>query len=360
MIYTLNARDNVILQVYEEISDLKEEKFSKLIESEIDELKKKLIMKRIEYSDLKNALIPVHKDKKEFALIFDTTLISDSFYGYVIFNSLLPLLCKSSTNSILCGDLFPFNLPIEVCREIIFENTVQVNETSFKHPTQYHVIYINNSSVTQMTFIIKELKKLDFFIGYSDMTFSSRFKTLLANTLVPKMIKNKNVIILSHEEDIDDSENINNTSFDFESHGFEYKSINSLYYYLFLSYKIESLFADQVDLTYGMRAIKSNISNILDLSIRVSNEKLLYLNQKKHEVLFNLGLIDYTNEDLQELIFNSIKKGYFYNLHFLEEYNVPKFNVSLELMTTDGKKRKALVSLKYSETDNLFEFITMY
>jgi len=360
MIYTLNARDNVILQVFEEISDLKEEKFSKFIESEVDELKKKLTMKRIEYNDLKNALIPVHKDKKEFALIFDTTLINNSFYGYVIFDSLLPLLSKLNTISILCGDIIPFNLPFEVCKKIIFESTEQVNETNYKHPTQYYVIYMNNTSDSQMTYIINELKKYDFFIGYSDMTFSSRFKTLLANSLVPKMIKNKNVIILSHEEDIVDSENLNNSGFDFESHGFEYKSINSLYYNLFLSFKIESLFVDQVDLTYGMRAIKSNISNILDLSIRVSKEKLLYLYQKKHEVLLNLGLIDYTNEDLQELIFNAIKKGYFYNLEFLEEYNVPKFNVSLELMTTDGKMRKALVSLKYSATDNLFEFITMY
>ncbi|WP_326975583.1 hypothetical protein [Caproicibacter sp. BJN0012] len=360
MIFTLDARGNVLLPVIVNTFNLTNDQCAKVILSEFVELKKKLQAKGIEYSKLKLALTPVHKDKKEVAFIFDSTLIQSNWYGNVAFQSILPALNKESTYSVLCGDIIADTIPLGISEEIVFENLVQFHSTIFKHPTQYYVIYINNLSNAQFEAIIDALSNLAFFVGYVNMTFSSRLKTILAYSLVNLGIKYKDTMILQHEADRDDAENVNNCGYDFEDFGFSVKSINDMYFGLFLSYKIEALFADPEDLKYSMNAIYSNITSAFELPVSVLEKKLLYLKEKKAAIMEKLGLQDYSTEELAHLIKNCIRKSYFYNLEYLEEYNVPKFNISLELKTLEGKMRKVLVALKYSPTNMGLELITMY
>lgn len=360
MIFTLDARGNVLLPVIVNTFNLNNEQCAKVIFSEFAELKKKLQAKGIEYSKLKSALIPVHKDKKEFAFIFDSSLIQSNWYGNAAFQSILPALNKESTYSILCGDIIADTIPLEISKEIFFENLVQFHFTVFKHPTQYYVIYINNLSNAQSKAIIDALSNLAFFVGYADMTFSSRLKTILAYSLVHLGIKYKNTMILQHEADREDTENINNCGYDFESHGFSVKSINDMYFGLFLSYKIEALFTDPEDLKYSMNAIYSNVVSAFELPVSVLEKKLLYLNEEKTAIMKKLGLQDYSIEELALLIKDCIRKSYFYNLEYLEEYNVPKFNISLELKTREGKMRKVLAALRYVPSNMGLELITMY
>lgn len=133
-----------------------------------------------------------------------------------------------------------------------------------------------------------------------------------------------------------------------------------MYFGLFLSYKIESYFADPEDLKWSMNAIRTSIPSVFKLPISVIKKKLRYLKEEKATIMDRLGLKDYNEEDFSLLIKNCILKSNFYNLEYLEEYNVPKFNVSLELKTTEGKMRKVLVALKYSPLNNALELITMY
>lgn len=360
MIFTIDGRDNVLLHLMINSFDLTNRECAEAIYGWLLELKEKLLNKQIEYDKLKSALIPVHKDRKEIAFIFDNSLIDEAWYGNVIFHSLFPALNKESTCSILEGDIIAGEIPLNMSKEIIFENLVQFNQTVFSHPSQYYVVYINNLSESQKNKIIETLCKRKFFIGYVDVTFSSRLKTLLAYSLICRCIKHKDIIILPHEYDCEDVENINNCGYPFEDYGFSVRSVNEMYYTLFLSYKIESGFAESLDLKYSINAIYSNVKSVFKLPVFISDEKLIYLKEKKTSIMEKLELMEITEKEISELIEENIKKGYFYNLEYLAEYNVPKFNLSLELKTKEGNLRKVLVALKYSIDKKKIELITMY
>ena len=360
MIFTLDGRNNVLLPLLLDTLDLSNQECAEIVDGMLSELKEKLLAKNIEYANLKSALIPVHKDRKETAFIFDSSLIEDAWYGNVVFHHLLPGLNKESTYSILEGDIIAERIPLNVSKEIIFEKLVQFNFTNFQHPSQYYVVYINNLTESQQNNIIEALRNQAFFVGYVDMTFSSRLKTLLAYSLTYRGIKHRDIIILPHEEDREDEENINNCGYPFEDYGFSVKSISEMYYTLFLSYKIEAAFADPMDLSYSINAIYSNIKSVFKLPVFVSGEKLLYLKEKKTAIMEKLGLMEFSTEELSDLIKERIKKGYFYNLEYLEAYHVPKFNLSLELKTSEGNLRKVLVALKYSTEQKRLELVTMY
>lgn len=362
MIFTLDGRGNVLLPFIFDTLELKDEECTSMIQELLLVLQEKLLRKGIEYSKLKSALIPVHKGKTETAFIFDCSIIKDAWYGNMVFEHLLPALNKDSTYSILEGDIFADGIPLGVCKEIIFEGLVQVHPSTFQHPSQYYVVYINNLSAQQQDTIIEALQNLQCFTGYVDMTFSSRLKTLLAYCLTCVGIKYQNIMLLPHEDDREDSEDINNCGYPFENYGFTAKSINEIYFSLFLSYKIEATFADPEDLKYSMNAICSSmpLTPVFKLPIFIPDEKIAYLKENKTGIMEKLGLEECSTEKLTKLISDHITRGYFYNLEYLETYNVPKFNLSLELKTVEGKMRKVLVSLKYSMSDKRMEFITMY
>ena len=101
-------------------------------------------------------------------------------------------------------------------------------------------------------------------------------------------------------------------------------------------------------------------TNIFALPISIPEAKLVYLKKEKSEILNRIGIIDYSTEDLSKLINEKIEKSYLYNLEYLEEYSVPKFNVLLILDSIAGHKRKVLVSLKYIVESKQLQLITMY
>lgn len=145
MIYTLEARGNVLLPVMVKTFNLSNEQCSKVIQDEFAELKRKLLLKSIDYTKLKSALIPVHKDKKEIAFVFDSSLIESAWYGNTVFQCILPALNKESTYSILCGDIIADSLSKDIAEKAILGTLIQFHETVFRHPTQYYVVYINKN-----------------------------------------------------------------------------------------------------------------------------------------------------------------------------------------------------------------------
>ncbi len=358
MIYTLNARGNVLLPATVNMLNLNNSQYAKMVLDFHDEAKIKLANKGIDYNKLKSALIPVHKNRYEIALIFDSQIIDSIWYGNDVFGHVLPSLNKESTCSILCGDIIADYLPCEIVYTILMNDMVQIHPTTFRHPTQYYVVYINNLTSLHKETIISSLKAYHAFVGYVDTTFMSLFKSLISRSLMSICIKHKDTMILRHEDDIDDNENINNCGYRFEKYGFKFISVKQMYYDLFLTYKIESILADQEDLDYSIRAISPHYETCNN--IYVDKHKIEYLNDAKNGLMKKLNLKEYDSEDLQKLIGNQINNTYFYDLEYIKEYNTPKFNVSLELETIEGTKRKVLVSLKYSELKNSFELITMY
>jgi hypothetical protein len=319
-----------------------------------------LIAKGISYDGLKSALIPVHKDHYEIAFIFDSSRIDDSWYGYTVFSAIIPVLNKESTYSILVGDIIADSLDQAMIKQMLLKNLEKCHETEYMHSTQYFVVYINNLSKNQIDAILNTLANEEYFIGHIDMTFGSIFKTILAHCLVVHAIKHRNIILQPHEVDRNDDENINISSYPYEDSGFIIKSINEDYFGLFLSYKIESLYTDDEDLSFSLNAIFPSYQSVLELPLLIPEAKLTYLMADKRDIFSSLGLIDYTTDDLRQVIVDRMNQSYLYNLVYLAEYNVPKFNVSLELNTLSGGKRKVIVSLKYITESNQLQLVTMY
>ena len=360
MIYTLNARGNVMLPVMREMFELTDLQCYEEINSAFEITSASLNEKGIEYKNLKPALIPVHGDRYEVAFIFDSDKIDGAWYGYTVFEALIPYLNKESTYSILQGDIITRNMNQYSVKQLLFEKMIQYNDSNYQYSSQYYVVYINNLTKAQTLAIAEGLKERSFFVGYIDMTFNSIIKTIFAYSLAGGTIKYKNIILQAHEADRDEGEDINTSGFPYEENNFIIKSISDEYFNLFLNYKIEALINDIDDIKFSFNSIYPLHDSIFKFQFSIPDSKLVYLQTEKSEVLKKLDIIDYSAEDLKQIIVEKIEKSYLYNLEYLEDYDVPKFNISLELDTIYGQKRKVLVALKYVVEANQLQLITMY
>ena len=100
-IYTLNARDNIYLDL--SYKDSSPETIYEEVNSVFDMFIESLDSNKIDYKELKNCIIP-SKQRNEIALIFDIPQSGFSVYDYNILSKIFPLLEKQSTHSILIGD----------------------------------------------------------------------------------------------------------------------------------------------------------------------------------------------------------------------------------------------------------------
>ncbi len=101
-IYTLNARDNYLLQLTRDYSKLTHPVMHREIVGLHNETMRILSGKGILYNDLKSALVP-KTDRHEAGFIFNNQDINS--YNLAITNAYLPLLDKRTTQSVLEGDL---------------------------------------------------------------------------------------------------------------------------------------------------------------------------------------------------------------------------------------------------------------
>src|SRR5437764_1107441 len=84
------------------------------------------------------------------------------------------------------------------------------------------------------------LKQLDYLsLKPALMNFDSYLKTHLSTVLVRLAIKHKGVVLMGHEDDRDDTEDVNMSGYAWEENGYVCRSIQGLLFGIFLSYKIE-------------------------------------------------------------------------------------------------------------------------
>jgi hypothetical protein len=361
-IFTLNARDNVLLdlcykdsspnKIYEEINNV----FDMFINS--------LESSNIEYKTLKNCLIPSN-EKNEIVLIFDTLKSGFSTYDYNILSKVLPLLEKQSTHSFLVGDYTGDRNRKEMLHSLFYEHINQINPTIYQYHNQYFLVYINNLSKSMVQNLIEGLKKYDYFTGYFDVTYSSKIKTYLSTILVARFIKHKSVLISSEPFDtnIIDEIEVNGLACDYEELGFTCKYVHSTFYQIFLWYKIERKIIKnlETDVNFSLNALSSSFIDIADCDIEIEPSKLNYLFKEKTENIERAGLLNFSVEEFTELIKEKIESNYIYNLTFLEKYNTLKFNILIEIKRIDSNKlMKLLIALEYKPKDRKLRLITMY
>ena len=132
IIYTLDARDHAMLEVMRDYFNLPSKRMRNEIQGMLAETQKMLSSKGIKYGDLKSVLVPNPK-RREIALVFDTSVIEESWYSLPIHTTLMPLFSKRSNHSILVGDYIGDNEHQERLYEAFFESVQLVRDVTWRH-----------------------------------------------------------------------------------------------------------------------------------------------------------------------------------------------------------------------------------
>jgi hypothetical protein len=173
------------------------------------------------------------------ALVFDTLVIDNSWYGLEVFRRLIPLFSRDSNHSVLAGDYIDTGAGQELLFEAIQSAVTLTRHVDYRHSSQFYIIYINNQTDRMVRRFHEGLCGWAGYVGYADTTYSSPFKTLLSTMLVNAFIKHRKTIIKGHEDDRPNEEDVNMSSYPFEEHGYTCHSVQSQLEGTLLSYKIE-------------------------------------------------------------------------------------------------------------------------
>lgn len=359
-IFTLNVRDHVLLPVIRDHFKLNSTVLHREIHALHQETIQVLNSKGINYKALRSALTPA-ADKNEAGFIFDSTAIKSSMYGRDVMNQLLPLLDRRSSHSVLHGDLLGKDQ--QIIYDIISDAMVMSRPYTFIHSSLLFCVYINNLSDAALTNIHEKLQSYGPYIGYIPATFASNAKTYLSTTIGGAFLKYQSTIIIGHEDDRPQEENVNLSLYPFEKHGYDVLSIRSINYSLFLNYKIErSLFEiNENDASLSINALSNMIIPLHECDVQLDIAKHGYLTTDKLGKLTKGGMASMSCEELSAMIKLKITSNYIYGLTYLTEHDVMKFNIMLEIPHSNGGyPTKIVVALEYLPKEKLVRVITLY
>jgi hypothetical protein len=360
-IHTLNARGNVFLEVLKGEFNLTATQTLTEIQALRMQLVDALKKKGIVYDELRSALVP-DRERSEIALIFDSTKIQNSWYGLEVFNWLIPLLDKHSSNSILVGDYIGSNENQSILYDAFCKHVVPTKHIDWKHSSQFFIVYINNLSEASFNHILASMDIFSPCVGYADTTYNSTLKILLSTMLTNLCVKHKKKIIQGHEDDVSNDENRNMSGYPFQKNDFECVSVQSILQGIFLSYKIESPVFNgfESDTEFAINSVNTEVFSLDQFYIVVEDAKLEYLKSVKKGSLFYAGISSITAAQLAYLIRRKIHSNYIYEMSCLAEHGVTKFNIIIEFTGQNSKQFKIKATLEYRPTDKKLRLITLY
>lgn len=359
-IYTLNVRDHIMLPFMRDQFKLSSKVLNREIRGLHQETVRSLEMKGVKYSELRSALTPA-SDKNEAGFIFDSTAVESLFYGRDVMNQILPLLDRRSNHSVLHGDLLGNDQ--QLIYEILRDSLVLHRSFTFKHATLLFCVYINNLSKAALSKIHEALGSYPAYVGYMPATFSSRAKLYLSTTLGGAFLKHGHKVLLAHEDDRSNEEDVNISTYQFEKHNYKVLSFKSTNYSLFLTFKIERPVhsPSEDDASMAINAMSSSIIPLHHCSVLLEKAKHGYLVTEKLGKLAKSGIAHLSRDELSALIKLKINLNYIYNMTYIAEHNVMKFNVMLEVPHIGGGyPTKLTVVLEYLPNEQLVRVISLH
>lgn len=361
-IFCIDARNNILLETLQGYFNLDTKQIFDEINRMFTEMISVLSSKNIKYENLKSALIP-RPDRNEIVFVFDTLKIESAWYGNEVFKNIIPLFDKKSNHSVLCGDFLGNYSSQERLFKEFTNSLTKVRQYKYQHSSQYFFVYINNLSDEMYNNFNQSLLIYEPYIGYIELNYASFIKTYISTILTNCFIKHNNIILTSHEDDRDNTEDVNMTGYPFEKYGYSCKSMQSMLYSVFLSYKIErNVYKGfESDTLFSLNAITSNVLSLDNFKIVINEGKLKYLKENKSGKLKKATLIDFDKTELETLIKNKINSNYIYNMVYLDEHDTLKFNMVIETVTSDTKEKvKLTLALEYIPKNNELRLITMF
>jgi len=355
-VHTLDARDNVMLEVMLKEFALSPDQILREIRWLLDETTSALAARGISYASLRPALVP-SSTRREIALIFDSTRIENAWYGLPIHRAVIPLLEPKSCHSVLGGDLLGEADMQWRIRAGLQGALVPSSALEYRHSTQYFALYINNLSDSMVRGLHEGLGTFAPYVGFVECTLGGFMKTYLSMTLVNEFVKTGRFIIQQHEDDLEPDANQNTIGYPFEEFGYTVRSLPSMLFGVLLSYKIERpVFPGfESDTEFCLNAVSNVPSRLESFEVSVEPSKLEYLQVNKSGSLKRAGLSDLRPEELEEIVRAKLQANYVYNLCQNDEHGIVTFNILIE----HGGCRLT-VALEYIPADRRVRLITMY
>lgn len=222
----------------------------------------------------------------------------------------------------------------------------------------FYIVYINNLSEEQFSIIHEGLVSFEGYVGFFNLTYSSPLKSILSSGLVRAFLKNKKIIINATE----DSEDVNMTSYPFENFGYKIVGVDDILYGIFLSYKIERevVYGIERDTMFSLNAISSNVFDIYEFDLEIEEKKLDYLLREKADNMNRAGLSILSKSEFEAILRDRLNRNYIYNLSYLSEFDLLKFNIIVEILMNDNRLMKLLVALEYKFAEKKLRIITMF
>jgi hypothetical protein len=361
-IHTLEARGNIMLDVIAEEFRVAPEQMAREIQRAHKEVCETLATKGIDYAALRTALVPL-ADRREVCLVFDSSQIDTYSYGAHVFERVMPLLDRRASHSVLTGDLLSHSsemnrrLPQELARSLF-----EANPYEYRHSSQFYLVYVNNLSDTHVLRFHIGLQTYKPYCGYIDCTYASWMKLAISTMLPADFIVHRGLALSEHEDDRPHQEDINIRARPFEENGLRVRSIPSLYYGLFLSYKIERPpFPGDRDVEFSLNAISATPATSLNVNVRVDAAKVGYLMSRKRGVFQRAGLTHLDAGSLSTLIADRLTSNYIYDLEYNPSHNLIRFNTLIEVSPPLARVRhRFTVGLEFIPTERAVRVITMY
>lgn len=330
-IFTLEARSHMLLEVAAEQFKMTDEQVFRDIQQMHKELVQVLASKRINYEDLRNALVPA-TDRNERAYLFNWNKVGDANYGRVIIEHALPAFQSKSSHSVLLGDWIyrkeHNGWAIEELRRSI--SGAPAPYTGIGH--DLYIAYVNNLTDVQADALHSRFQSSPAYVGFLDLSFASAVKFYISTMLVRAFIKHKKLIIQGHEDDRPNSQDISMLPYDFQGAGYSLRSLQSYLYGIFLSYKIERpiFLPGDTDTKFSLLAMGTSPAELDDFEVVLDEPRLGYLLKDHLPGLQRAGLAQLSAKDITEQIRSKVKANYIYNLARSEDGSVMKFNIILE------------------------------
>ena len=355
-VHTIEARDNVMLEVVRKSFDLSPDQVFTEIQWLLRETTAALASRGITYDSLRPALVPSQK-RHEVALCFDTAGIDDSWYGCRVYEQVIPLFARKTYHSVMTGDLLAKSVGQTVLRSEFETALVRANPFDYRHSNQFFCVYLNNLTPHMIDTFHEGLCQYRPYVGYVDCTYDCFMKRWLSMCLPPHFIKAGTTIIQQHEDDLDSDANQNTVGYPFEDFGYEVKSVPSMMYGTLLSYKIERpvVRGFEADTEFSLNSVSSAPSQLDGFEVEVEASKLDYLVSNKLGSLTRAGLSGVTPRQLGELIRAKLQSSYVYNLRRIHQHDTVVFNMIVEV-----NRCRLMAALHYRPESRTVRLVTMY
>lgn len=342
--------------------DLRPEAVQRVIRVEHHQLVNDLKVAGVDYSELRNALVP-RLTRHEAAFFFDSTR-AGGMYGYSIAEKWIPLLKQHGPDktAVSVGDIL--RLPDEFVWGELERHLVGQADFPRMARELYFAVYMTNLSSTQLNDIHAALGEVaEAYLGYVDCSY---WNPLKAGLYLPQVALRLRDRIIT---DMDDGGTPNQVGYPFGESGFQIVGIQEDLYAQYLGHRLDNGIPDWADQdsAIALTVLGGNRQPAASTNVVIDESRIEYLGASHSTALHRAGLSGLDKNDLAAAIKQKLTNGLIYNLRFTwgarggvptRDLDALMYSVQVEFPDCDGEVKRYQVGLKYLPETHTSEVVT--